>query len=195
VPYQQDLYSFLPYPQQPFVSLVVRTAADPASLVTAIQARIWAVDKDQPILHIQTMEHALSQSLANRRIYLSLLSSFATIALLIAAAGIYGLISYSVARRTQEMGIRVALGATVWQILALVLRNGMLLTVIGIVIGIAGSLELTKLLSGLLYGITATDPSTFFGTALLFLGVALVATYIPARRAASIDPTVAIRYE
>jgi putative ABC transport system permease protein len=195
VPYQQDPYSFLPYSQQPFVSLVVRTAVDPASLVTAIQARIWAVDKDQPILHIQTMEHALSQSLANRRIYLSLLSSFATIALLIAAAGIYGLISYSVARRTQEMGIRVALGATVWQILALVLRNGMLLTVIGIVIGIAGSLELTKLLSGLLYGITATDPSTFFETALFFLGVALVATYIPARRVATIDPTVAIRYE
>ncbi len=108
VPYQQDPYRSLTYTQQPYVSLVDRTAADPAKLIKAVQARIWAVDKDQPISNIQTMEHALSQSVANRRVYLLLLSVFAAIALLMATAGIYGLISYAVARRTQEMGIRVA---------------------------------------------------------------------------------------
>jgi predicted permease len=195
VPYQQDPYRFLPYPQAPFVSLVVRTAADPASLIAALQARIWAVDKDQPILHIQTMEHALSQSLANRRVYLLLLGCFAAIALLMATAGIYGLISYLVALRTQEMGIRVALGASVWQILALVLRHGMRLTLIGVVVGVSGSLVLTKVISGLLYGITATDAPTFIVTALLFAAVAFIATCIPARRATGIDPAVAFRYE
>ena len=195
VPYQQDPYRSLPYTQQPYVSLVVRTAADPAKLIKAVQARIWAVDKDQPISNIQTMEHALSQSVANRRVYLLLLSVFAAIALLMATAGIYGLISYAVARRTQEMGIRVALGATVGQILALIIRQGMLLTLIGVVIGIAGSLVLTKVISGLLYGITPTDAPTFVGTALLFIAVAFVATYIPARRATTIDPTVALRFE
>jgi putative ABC transport system permease protein len=196
VPYQQDPYRFLPYPQAPFVSLVVRTAADdPASLIAAMQARIWAVDKDQPILHIQTMEHALAESLASRRVYLLLLGCFAAIALVMATAGIYGLISYAVARRTQEMGIRVALGASVAQILALVLRNGMLLTLIGVVMGIAGSLVLTKVISGLLYGITATDTPTYLATVLLFAAVAFIATLIPARRAATIDPAVAIRHE
>ena|SRR5205809_707057 len=128
-------------------------------------------------------------------LYLVLLSSFAAIALVMATAGIYGLISYAVARRTHEMGIRVALGATVGQILALVLRRGMLLTLIGVGIGIAGSLLVTKVIAGLLYGITATDTSTFVVVALLFAAVAFVATYIPARRAAMIDPTAAFRYE
>jgi len=195
VPYQQEPYRSLPYPQAPFVSLVVRTATDPASLTAAMQAGIWAVDKDQPVLHIQTMDQALSQSLANRRVYLLLLGCFAAIALVMATAGIYGLISYAVARRTQEMGIRVALGASVARILTLVLRNGMLLTLIGIVMGIAGSLVLTKVISGLLYGITATDTPTYIATVLLFAAVALIATLIPARRAATIDPAVAIRHE
>lgn len=141
------------------------------------------------------MEAALSHSVANRRLYLLLLSSFAAIALMMATAGIYGLISYAVARRTQEMGIRVALGATVAQILALVLRHGMLLTATGVAIGIAGSLVLTKVISGLLYGVTPTDKSTFILTALLFAAVAFVATYVPARRAATVDPTVAFRCE
>jgi predicted permease len=195
LPYQQNPYRSLPYPQQPYGSLVVRTASDPAKLIAALQARIWAVDKDQPLLNTQTMEHALSHSVANRRLYLLLLSSFAAIALVMATAGIYGLISYAVARRTHEIGIRVTLGATVGQILALVLRHGMFLTLIGVGIGIAGSLVVTKLISGLLYGITATDTYTFVVMALLFAAVAFVATYIPARRAAMIDPTTAFRYE
>jgi putative ABC transport system permease protein len=141
------------------------------------------------------MEQALSQSVANRRVYLLLLTVFAVIALLMAAAGIYGLVSYAVARRTQEMGIRVALGATVAQILALVIRQGMRPMLIGVAVGIAGSLALTKVIAGLLYGITPTDAPTFIGTALLFVAVGLIVTYIPARRAATIDPTVAFRYE
>jgi ABC-type antimicrobial peptide transport system permease subunit len=195
VPYQQEPYRSLPYPQAPFVSLVVRTATDPASLTAAMQAGIWAVDKDQPVLHIQTMDQALSQSLANRRVYLLLLGCFAAIALVMATAGIYGLILYAVARRTQEMGIRVALGASVARILALVLRNGMLLTSIGVILGIAGSLALTKVISGLLYGVTATDTPTYIAMVLLFAAVAFMATLIPARRAATIDPAVAIRHE
>lgn len=195
VPYQQNPYRSLPYTQSPYVSLVVRTAADPTNLIRAVQTKIWAVDKDQPISRIQTMEQALSQSLANRRVYVLLLSVFAAIALLMAASGLYGLVSYGVVRRTQEIGIRVALGATAPQVLALVIRQSMLLTSIGIAIGIGGSLALTKILSGLLYGITATDGSTFTATAVLFAAVALAATVIPARRAATIDPTVAFRSE
>lgn len=193
--YQQKPYRTLPYPQEPFVSLVVRASADPARMITAVQTRIWAVDKDQPVSDIQTMENALSQSVADRRVYILLLGSFAAIALIMAAAGIYGLVSYAVESRTQEMGIRVALGATGGQVLALVLRRGMLLASIGIVIGIGVSLALTKLISGLLYGITATDAPTFAVTAVVFAAVAFAATYIPARRAATIDPAVAFRCE
>lgn len=195
VPYQQNPYRFLPYAQSPYVSLVVRTTAGPTNLIKAVQARIWAVDKDQPISSIHTMEEALSQSLANRRVYLLLLSVFAAIALLMATSGIYGLVSYAVARRTREMGIRVALGATVREILALIIRQGMLLTLIGVAMGIAGSLVLTKLISELLFGTTPTDASTLIATALLFGAVSLLATYIPARRAATVDPTTAFRSE
>jgi putative ABC transport system permease protein len=195
VPYQQNPYGSLAYRKAPLASLVVRTAGDPVSLIHALRERIWMVDKDQPIWHVQTMEDALSHSVANRRLYLVLIGSFAGMALMMAAAGIYGLVSYAVVRRTQEMGIRVALGATVGQIVALALRNGMMLTLVGVGAGVAGSLVLTKALSGLLYGIGATDPGTFVGTALLFLGVALVAAYLPARRAAKVDPAVAFRYE
>lgn len=195
VPYLQNPYRSLPYPQSPDVSLVVRTTADPTKLMRAVQARIWAVDKDQPISGIQTIEQALSQSVANRRVYLLLLSVFAVIALLMATSGIYGLVSYAVARRTREMGIRVALGASAGKVLALVIRQGMFLTFIGVGTGIAGSLALTKVISGLLYGITPTDGSTFIGMALFFFAVAFIATYIPARRAAAVDPTVAFRCE
>jgi len=195
VPYTQNPYRFLPYAQGPNVSLIVRTAGDPTNLVRALQTKIWDTDPDQPISGIQTMEQALSQSTANRRVYGLLLSVFAFIALLMASSGLYGLVSYAVTRRTQEIGIRVALGATEPTILALVIRQGLLLTLMGVAIGIGGSLVLTKLIAGLLYGITRTDVSTLIGTALLFAVVAALATYFPARRAATIDPTVAFRCE
>jgi len=179
----------------PYASLVVRTASDAASRISEVKARIWAVDRDQPVMRMDTAESILAQSTASRRVYLMLLGAFAGIALLMATAGIYGLVSCSVERRTQEIGIRMALGASASQTMATVVRQGMMLTLIGVGIGLAGSLALAKVLSGLLYGITATDPGTFVLTALVFLAVALAATVIPARRAAAIDPAVAFRYE
>src|SRR6185312_16031458 len=195
VPFQTNTYDSLPYARQPYVSLAIRTQVDPASLARAVQERIWAVDKDQPIAEIQTAEEALSQSVANRRIYLLLVGAFAVIALLVAASGVYGLISYAVERRTREMGIRVAVGATKAKILSLLVSRGILLALVGVAAGIAGSMLLTKTISGLLYGITPTDPSVLAGTSLLFLAVAFLAAVIPAYRAATVDPTAAFRCE
>jgi predicted permease len=191
VPGEQPFYKA----QGPSISIVVRTVGDPAALLSAVQASIWTVDKDQPISNLQPMDRVLWESAAAPRVYMLLLGTFATIALLIAIAGIYGLSAYAVARRTREIGIRLALGATSRQILTLVLRHGMLLIVIGVGLGVAGTLGLTKVISGFLYGITATDGSTFLGVLLLFAAVAFLSTYIPARRAATIDPTVALRFE
>lgn len=195
VPFQTNTYESLPYAQQPYVSLAIRTQVDAASLARVVQERIWAVDKDQPIAQIETAEEALSQSVANRRIYLLLVGAFAVIALLVAASGVYGLISYAVERRTREMGIRVAVGATKARILSLLISRGMLLALVGVVAGIAGSMLLTKTISGLLYGITPTDPSVLTATSLLFLAVAFLAALIPANRAATVDPTAALRCE
>jgi putative ABC transport system permease protein len=191
VPGQQPFYKA----QEPYISVVVRTAGDPAALLNAVQESIWAVDKDQPISNLQPMDQILWESAAAPRIYMLLLGIFAAIALVIASAGIYGLSAYAVVRRTKEIGIRLALGATRRKILSLVLRNGMLLILIGAGMGVAGALALTKVISGFLYGIAATDASTFIAVLLLFGAVAFVSTYIPARRSATIDPTVAFRYE
>lgn len=169
VPYQQNPYRSLPYDPGPYVSLVVRASSNPTNLIQG------------------------AQSDANRQVSLLLSGAFAIIGLLLSISGLYGLISHIVARRTQEIGVRVALGATIGEILTLIMRQGILLTLIGVALGIAGSLTLTKLMSGLLYGITPTDAPTFAGTALLFAAVAIIATYVPARRAATIDPTVAFR--
>jgi len=193
--HQQNPYRVLPYAPAPFVSLVVRTANDPAGMATAVHAAIWAVDKEQPVLHVQPMEQILWQSVAAPRIYTLLLGIFAVIALVIACAGIYGVSAYAVVRRTREIGIRLAVGATPGQILALILRHGMVLILAGAGIGVAGSLALTKVISGFLYGIAPTDVPTFAAVLLLFAAVAFVSTYLPARRAARIDPTVAFRYE
>jgi putative ABC transport system permease protein len=195
VPSQQNPYASLPYPQAPFISLVVRTAAEPGAMITAVQDRIWAVDKDQPISNLQSMDQILQESAAAPRMYMLLLGFFAAIALVIASAGIYGLSAYAVVRRIQEMGIRLALGATSGQILVLVMRPGMLLILIGGGMGVAGTLALTKVISGFLYGVTATDAPTFLGVLLLFAALAFLSTYSAARRAATIDPTVALRNE
>ena len=193
VPSQQHPYKSLPYQQSPFFALVVRTAMKPAAMIPAVQAAIWSVDKDQPVWNLQPMDQALWEAAAEPRIYMALLGTFAVIALIIASAGIYGLSAYAVVRRRQELGIRLALGATPGQILALVLRHGMLLNVVGAGVGLAGALVLGQTVAGFLYGITATDVPTFFGVLLLFATVALVATFLPARRAATIDPSLAFR--
>jgi len=190
---RQNPYKSLPYAQAPFVALVVRTATKPPTMIPAVQAAIWSVDKDQPVWNLQPMDQALWEAAAEPRIYMALLGTFAVIALIIASAGIYGLSAYAVVRRRQELGIRLALGATPGQILVLVLRHGMFLNIVGAGLGLAGALVLGKTVAGFLYGTTATDVPTFLGVLLLFATVALVATLLPAHRAATIDPSLAFR--
>ena len=160
-------------------------------MVPAVQAAVWAADKDQPIWNLQPMDQVLWEAAAEPRIYMVLLGTFAAIALVIACGGIYGLSAYAVVRRRQELGIRLALGATQRQILALVVRRGMLLNLTGAAVGLAGALALARVISGFLFGIAPTDAPTFLAVPWLFAGVAFVATYLPARRAAAIDPSLA----
>lgn len=188
---------YWPYFQFPqlFNTIVVRSDRDPVRLVPALRAAIWAVNKNQPISKIETLEQVLSESLARRRLYMILLSVFAGAAFLIAGVGIYGVMSYSVSQRTQEMGIRIAVGAARGDVLRLVLGQGERAALLGIAVGIAAALALTRLMESLLFGVSATDPLTFTAVALLLTLVALAASYIPARRATRVDPMMALRHD
>jgi putative ABC transport system permease protein len=188
---------FVPISEQapPWMSLVVRTSSDPMSLLPAVQTQIGAVFKDVPAFDVRTMEQWLADSLGGRRFSMVLLGLFAALALLLAAVGIYGVVSYSVAERTHEIGIRMALGATRRSVLLLAIRNGLVLTASGVALGLAGALALTRLLASLLYDVKPGDPLTFGAVALLLIGVTLLACYLPARRATKVDPMVALRYE
>jgi putative ABC transport system permease protein len=177
------------------VNLLVRTTVDPLSLAQPVRNQIAALDKDQAVFNVRTMEEALSRSVAARRFSMILLSVFAMLALILAAVGIYGVISYSVAQRTREVGIRMALGAQTTDVLKLVVRDGLKLVVIGVVVGLVGAFMLSRLLTTLLFGVTPTDAITYVTVALGLIGVALAACYIPARRAAKVDPLVALRFE
>jgi putative ABC transport system permease protein len=152
-------------------------------------------DKDEPLFHIQTMQQVMSDSVATRRFQMGLLALFASVALMLAAVGIYGLVSYSVSQRTHEIGIRIALGAKREQVLRLVLRQTLRLAASGLVLGIGGALILMRFLSGLLFGVSPNDPLTFVAVSMLLTGVATAASFIPAWRAARVDPMVALRYE
>jgi putative ABC transport system permease protein len=178
-----------------FMNLVVRGSVNPETLQQAIRHEVQQVDRDQPLTDFRTMEQIKTESVANNRLRTTLLGVFAGIALLLAAIGIYGVISYSVAQRTHEMGVRLALGASRGNILGLIIRNGMLLSGLGLAIGLAGAFGLTRLLTTLLFGVTPTDPVTMAGMAALLVTVALVACYFPARRATVVDPLVALREE
>ena len=175
--------------------LLVRTTSDPLALAAAVREQVWAVDKDQPVSNIETMEQVVAGSVAQPRFIMMLLGTFAAVALLLSAVGIYGVISYSVSQRTHEIGIRMALGAQRRDIFRLVVGQGMKLTLIGVAVGLAGSFALTRFLQSLLFGVSATDPVTFAGVAALLAAVALLACYIPARRATKVDPMVALRHE
>jgi predicted permease len=177
------------------LTLVVRTAPDPLSVVSAVRAQVAGPTEDQPIFGVQTMEQIISGSLAERRFTMVLLIIFASTALVLAAVGIYGVMSYAVSRRTHELGVRLALGASRSEILRLVVGEGMVLAAIGNVVGLAAALALTRLLASLLYGVRPTDPETLAAVSLLLGGIALLACYIPARRATKVDPLVALRYE
>ncbi len=175
--------------------VVVRAAKDPMSLASAVRGAVRAVDKDQPAFKVLTMDQMLSDSLAQRRLSVTLLGVFAVVAMVLAAVGLYGVISYSVTQRTNEIGIRIALGAPRRDIFKMVVGQGMVLTLVGIGLGVGGALALTRVMSSLLFGVTPTDPVTFAIIPLILTAVALAACFVPARRATRVDPMVALRYE
>jgi len=177
------------------MSLLVRTRGNPTALVPAIRNAIWSVDKDQPILRVATMDDLLAATAAERRFALILFETFGIVALVLAASGIYGVLSGSVTERTREMGVRLALGASRGNILALVVRQGMTLTGLGVVIGLSGAMAASQAIVTLLFGVSRLDPITYVGVIALLVGVSGIACYIPARRATKVDPLIALRYE
>ena len=177
----------------PFAALAIRTQGDPLQFTKSIREQVRELDRDQPITHVLAMDDLVEAEVGQRRLILNLLGSFAGVAVLLAVIGIYGVIAYSVAQRTHEVGIRRALGAQHGDILRLVVGQGFGLAAAGVVLGLGGAFALTRVMKDQLFGVSATDPATFAGIALLFILVALVASYIPARRAARIDPMAALR--
>ena len=188
---------YLPASQAPLddMTLLVRTTIDPLSIVGAVRQAVWSVDPNQPLSDIKTLEKVVDDSVAQRRLNMMLMALFGGLAMLLSAVGIYGLLSHAVTQRTQEMGIRMALGAQVGDVLKLVLRQGMTLALAGVAIGIAGAFALTRLIRGLLFGVQPNDAMTFVVVAGVLTIVALVACYLPARRATKVDPLIALRYE
>jgi putative ABC transport system permease protein len=189
--------SWMPLAQSPAGSMdvVLRTVGDPLALSNSAREAVWSLDRDLPIPRIQTMEQNLSERVAQRRLNMLLLGLFASVALILAAVGIYGVMSYAVTQRTNEIGIRMALGARAGDVVGLVLKHGMALTLVGVAIGLIATFMLTRLMASLLFGVSATDPITFAAIAALLIGVALLACWIPARRATKVDPMVALRCE
>jgi ABC-type antimicrobial peptide transport system permease subunit len=173
----------------------LRTEGDPLAVVAGVRRAVREIDPDMPISDVKTQTQQIAGTMIRERLLGRLASFFGALALLLACVGLYGLMSYAVSQRTREIGIRVALGAERSDVLKLVVGQGFKLAVIGVVIGIAGALGLTRFLSSLLYGVTPTDPLTFVGVSLLLVAVALLACYIPARRATKVDPMVVLRYE
>src|SRR5215813_8068103 len=188
---------YLSYPGQPrrYRYLLARASSDPASLASAVRGQISAIDKDQPVTAIKTISEVISSTTAPRRFNTLLLAIFAAVALALSAVGIYSVISYSVTQRTQEVGIRMALGAQPGDVVRLILKQGLTLTLIGVAAGALGALAAARVMSGLLYGVTATDPATFVMISLLLSIVAMLACYLPARRAARVEPMAALRCE
>jgi putative ABC transport system permease protein len=197
LPEEPALYS--PYtqinPWKRWMSIAVRTQGDPAATAQALKQEIWKVDPQLPVTRVETMSEVAASSFAARRFNMSLLSLFAGLALVLAAIGIYGVMSNAVTQRTQEIGIRLALGARTIDVLKLIIRNGLTLVIIGVAIGLAGAFALTRLLTTLLFGVTPTDGLTIGIVSAVLIGVALLACFIPARRATKVDPLVALRYE
>jgi len=177
------------------MELAVRTSSDPLSMAASLREQVHQLDKDQSVADMRTLDQVVSASLAQRRLNTLLLTGFAALALLLAAIGVYGVISYAVEQRTREIGIRMALGATRGKVFRLVVGEGMLLALIGLGVGLVAAFGLARLMTSLLYGVAPSDPVTFLAVSILLSGVAFVASYIPARRATKVDPMVALRYE
>jgi putative ABC transport system permease protein len=188
---------YVPHAQFPtgFSSIVVKTNGEPTAMIAAVRREIQAVDKDQAVSNVTTLEQLMGDSILIRRFFMILLVVFAVLALTLASVGIYGVMSYVASQRTHEIGIRMALGAQASDVLKLIIGNGMVLALIGVTAGLAGSFALTRLMAGLLFGVTATDAFTFVTVSVGLIAVALLACYIPARRATKVNPLVALRYE
>jgi len=188
---------YMPYAQQPEpnMALMIRTTGRPEAVAAAVRREVLALDRDQPVYSIRTLPAVMSEAVATPRFRTSLLGVFAALALVLAVVGIYGVMSYAVTQRTHEFGIRMALGAQTRDVLKLVVGYGMALALAGVLIGLVSSFALTRVMSGLLFGVTPTDPVTFACISLLLAAVALLACLVPARRATKVDPLVALRYE
>lgn len=194
LPFNQAPDDILPF-LAPRMNLIIRTSADPLNLTAAVRREVQALDPNQPVYNVSTMERTIEQSLDTQRLSMTLLAILASLALILAAVGIYGVMSYTVSQRTHEIGIRLAIGAQPRDVFRLVLGQGMTLTLIGVVVGLMGAFGLTRLMTRMLFGVEPTDPTTFAAIAILLIGVALVACYLPGRRATRVDPLVALRYE
>jgi putative ABC transport system permease protein len=188
---------YLPYAQwtPSLMTVVVRTENDPRGIINATRKEVRLLDNELPVFDVKTLDQYVTQSVAQPRFSALLLSSFGVLSLFLTAIGLYGVIGYAMAQRTHEFGIRLALGAQKGDVLRMVLVEGIKLAVIGAAVGIAGALALTRVLSSLLYGVKPTDPLTFAAVSVILIGVALLACYIPARRATNVDPMVALRHE
>jgi len=177
------------------LSVVLRTERDPSSEASALRSAVREINPDQPVVRVRTMEDNISASVSEPRFRATLLTIFAATASVLAIVGLYGLMVYSVTQRVPEIGIRMTLGAKRSDVLGMVIAQGLKLALCGVLIGVLGSLALGRILSGFLYGVSPSDPPTILGVAALLLLVALVASYLPARRAARVDPIVALHYE
>jgi putative ABC transport system permease protein len=177
------------------MKLVVRTKADPMSLAMAVKKEVQTLDPNQPVSNVRSMGQVLADSVANSRLLTALIGTFGIVALALSVLGIYGVISHSVVQRTREIGIRIALGARPGEVLEMILRQGLILILVGVSVGMAGALGVTHLVSSQLFEVTPTDPGTFASVILLLIGIALLACYFPARRASRVDPLVALRHE
>lgn len=178
-----------------YMTIAIRTTTDPLTLTTAAQNAVWSLDKNLPVSNVASLEQVIADAVLQPRFNLLLIGIFAAVALLLSAVGLYGVIAYFVTERTREIGIRLALGAQTGDVMKIVVGQGVLLSLIGIAIGIAAAFALARVVASLLYGVSATDPATFVGVAILLIFVALFACYIPARRAMKVDPMIALRYE
>jgi putative ABC transport system permease protein len=174
---------------------IVRTAGDPAALAGSVRQAIWSVDKDLPVFGVTTMNDVVAESVAQRRFSMSLLGAFALLALLMAAVGLYGVLSYSVSQRVHEMGLRMALGANARDLMRLVVGQGLRVVLVGVASGVIASFAATRLLAGMLFGVSPLDPATFAVVAVVLVGAAVAASLVPARRATKVDPMVALRHE
>jgi putative ABC transport system permease protein len=197
VPARAEMY--LPYQQQDFgyepEYLAVRTSGDPMALAEIVRQQIWSVDKEQPVAGVMPLEDLVDENLASRRMQASLLSGFAGLALLLVTLGIYAVLSFAVTQRTQEIGVRVALGAQPRDVLRMIFSQGFKLFLIGAAIGLVAAFVLSRALVHLLFGVSAYDPASFASVTILLAAVALLACYVPARRATRVDPLIALRYE